>query len=67
MFRLSSTKLAIRDWKLSRIMKQSGLEFTEGQLLRILEGLGAKGCWQQALSVVEWVYDDRERGRNKSR
>ncbi|PON66774.1 Tetratricopeptide-like helical domain containing protein [Parasponia andersonii] len=65
--RLSSTKLAIRDWKLSRIMKQSGLEFTEGQLLRIVEGLGAKGSWQQALSVVEWVYDDKGRKQSKSR
>ncbi|XP_062101800.1 pentatricopeptide repeat-containing protein At5g67570, chloroplastic isoform X2 [Humulus lupulus] len=65
--RLSSTKLAIKDWKLSRIMKQSGLAFTEGQLLRIIEGLGAKRCSQTAMAVVEWVYEDKERGRNKSR
>ncbi|KAF4375149.1 hypothetical protein F8388_017295 [Cannabis sativa] len=65
--RLSSTKLAIKDWKLSRIMKQSGLAFTEPQLLRIVDGLGAKRCWQTAMSVVEWVYEDKERGRNKSR
>lgn len=49
-------------------MKQSGLEFTEGQVLRIVEGLGAKGCWKQALSVVEWLYDDnKETRQHKSR
>ena len=65
--RICGTKLARRDWKLPRMMKQSGLEFTEGQLLRIVEELGSKGRWKQALSVVEWVYDDKERNRNKSR
>lgn len=48
-------------------MKQSGLQFTEKQLLRIVEGLGAKGCWKQALSVVEWLYGDKERRLYKSR
>lgn len=67
-FRLCGTKLGRRDWKLRRIMKQSGLEFTEGQVLRIVEGLGAKGCWKQALSVVEWLYDDnKETRQHKSR
>ncbi|KAL5556786.1 hypothetical protein UlMin_039022 [Ulmus minor] len=65
--RLSDTKLTIRDWKLSRIMKQSGLQFTEGQLLKIVEALGAKGCWQQAISVVHWVFDDKEKRHSKSR
>ncbi|XP_024025463.1 pentatricopeptide repeat-containing protein At5g67570, chloroplastic [Morus notabilis] len=66
--RLCGTKLGRRDWKLRRIMKQSGLEFTEGQVLRIVEGLGAKGCWKQAVSVVEWLYDDnKETRQHKSR
>ncbi|XP_062080581.1 pentatricopeptide repeat-containing protein At5g67570, chloroplastic-like [Humulus lupulus] len=48
-------------------MKQLGLEFTKGQLLRIIEGLGPKRCSQIEMAVVEWVYEDKERGRNKSR
>ncbi|KAF3439065.1 hypothetical protein FNV43_RR17340 [Rhamnella rubrinervis] len=65
--RLTASELARRDWKLSRMMKQSGLQFTEGQMLMIVGGLGAKGCWQQAMSVVEWVYDDKAKRHNKSR
>ncbi|XP_062004814.1 pentatricopeptide repeat-containing protein At5g67570, chloroplastic isoform X1 [Rosa rugosa] len=65
--RLSGTEFAMRDWKLSRMMKQSGLEFTEGQVLKVLNGLGAKKCWKQALSVVEWVYKDRGNKHCKSR
>lgn len=57
----------MRDWKLSRMMKQSGLQFTEGQLLKILNGLGATKCWKQALSVVEWVYNDKGNIHCKSR
>ncbi|KAH7511218.1 hypothetical protein FEM48_ZijujUnG0037000 [Ziziphus jujuba var. spinosa] len=65
--RLSGLELSRRDWKLSRMMKKSGLQFTEKQMLKIVEGLGAKGCWQQAMSVVDWVYDDRDKRQNKSR
>lgn len=65
--RLSGLKLSRRDWKLSRMMKQSGLQFTEKQMLKIVEGLGGKGCWQQSMSVVEWVYNDRDKRQNKSR
>lgn len=36
-------------------------------MLMIVGGLGAKGCWQQAISVVEWVYDDKARRQIKSR
>lgn len=49
------------------MMKQSGLQFTERQLLRIVEELGAQGQWKQALSVVEWVYSNMDNRRYKSR
>ena len=49
------------------MMKQSGLQFTEKQLLKIVGGLGNKGQWKQALSAVEWVYNDKENKRYKSR
>lgn len=65
--RLSATEFSMKDWKLSKMMKQSGLQFTEGQLLKILNGLGAKKCWKQALSVVEWVYKDKGNINCKSR
>ena len=57
----------MRDWKFSRMMIQSGLQFNEGQLLKILDALGAKGCWKQALSVVEWVYNLKSHSHSKSR
>ncbi|CAI0406374.1 unnamed protein product [Linum tenue] len=44
----------VKDWKLARMMKQSGLQFTERQLLKIVDTLGARGQWKQALAVVEW-------------
>ncbi|KAK7250913.1 hypothetical protein RIF29_33688 [Crotalaria pallida] len=65
--RLSDREITTRDWKFSRIMKLSGLPYTEGQLLRILELLGAKGCWKQALSVVQWVYNYKDHKKNQSR
>ncbi|KAK9284654.1 hypothetical protein L1049_023830 [Liquidambar formosana] len=65
--RLSGTELSVKDWKFARMMKQSGLQFTEAQLLKIVQGLGSNGRWRHALSVVEWVYDDKERKRYKSR
>lgn len=65
--RLSGTDLDMHDWKFSRLMKQSGLFFTEMYLLKILEGLGTLGTWRQALSVVEWVYNQKDYKHRKSR
>lgn len=65
--RLSATEFSMKDWKLSKMMKQSGLQFTEGQMLKILGGLGAKGCWKHSLAVVEWVYNDKGNKHCKSR
>ncbi|KAI4330224.1 hypothetical protein MLD38_028525 [Melastoma candidum] len=65
--RLGAKEIDRRDWKLRRMMKLSGLQFSEKQLLKILQGLGRKGHWKQALSAVEWVYDDKVRVKFKSR
>ncbi|KAA8522591.1 hypothetical protein F0562_013048 [Nyssa sinensis] len=65
--RLSGTDLSMRDWKFSRMMKQSGLQFTEGQLLKIVEGLGDKRQWRHAVSVVEWVFNLKEHRHYRSR
>ncbi|XP_057966184.1 pentatricopeptide repeat-containing protein At5g67570, chloroplastic isoform X2 [Malania oleifera] len=65
--RLSRTDLNMKDWKFAKMMKQSGLQFTEAQLLNIVEGLGANGRWRQALSVVEWVYSSKDYRHYKSK
>ncbi|CAK7339749.1 unnamed protein product [Dovyalis caffra] len=65
--RLSCREVTVKDWKLAKIMKQSGLRFSEGQLLKIVEELGNKGKWAQAMTVVEWVYNDKDRRDCKSR
>ncbi|CAL9198336.1 unnamed protein product [Musa hybrid cultivar] len=65
--RLSATDLSLHDWKFSRIMKQSGMFFTEMHLLKIVERLGVLGNWSQALSVVEWVYNEKQYKHRKSR
>ncbi|KAF8404873.1 hypothetical protein HHK36_009768 [Tetracentron sinense] len=65
--RLSATDLSMRDWKFSRLMNQSGLQFTEEHMLKIIEGLGALGNWRHSLSVVEWVYNCKDRKHHKSR
>ncbi|XP_022843783.1 pentatricopeptide repeat-containing protein At5g67570, chloroplastic [Olea europaea var. sylvestris] len=65
--RLSGTELSVRDWKFSRMMRQSELQFTEGQMLKIVAGLGSRGQWMHALSVVEWVYSSKEHRCYKSR
>lgn len=57
----------MHDWKFSRIMKQSGMFFTEMHLLKIVERLGVLGNWSQALSVVEWVYNEKQYKHRKSR
>lgn len=56
-----------KDWKFGRMLKQSMLDFNEGQLLRIMDGLGDRGMWNHALSVVEWAYQDNDRKQLKSR
>ncbi|XP_039032040.1 pentatricopeptide repeat-containing protein At5g67570, chloroplastic isoform X2 [Hibiscus syriacus] len=65
--RLSEREITERHWKFVRIMKQSGLQFTEWQLLRIVEGLGKKGNWRQAMAVVQWLYGNKECKDFKSR
>ncbi|KAG8384268.1 hypothetical protein BUALT_Bualt04G0100700 [Buddleja alternifolia] len=65
--RLSATEMSVKDWKFTRVMRYSGLQFTEGQMLRIVEGLGNKGQWRNAFSVVEWVYSSKEHRHFKSR
>ncbi|XP_073119138.1 pentatricopeptide repeat-containing protein At5g67570, chloroplastic [Henckelia pumila] len=65
--RLSETELRMEDWKFSRMMRQTGLQFTEGQMLKILEGLGNRGQWRHALSVVEWLYNSKDFRQYKSR
>ncbi|XP_076950938.1 pentatricopeptide repeat-containing protein At5g67570, chloroplastic-like [Bidens hawaiensis] len=65
--RLSGTELSMKNWKFSRMMKQSELQFTEDQLLKIVGGLGDKGQWRHALSVVKWVYSCKEHKHFKSR
>ncbi|XP_022739855.1 pentatricopeptide repeat-containing protein At5g67570, chloroplastic [Durio zibethinus] len=65
--RLSEREITEKHWKFVRIMKQSGLQFTEWQLLRIVEGLGKNGKWRQAMAVVQWLYGNKERKDFKSR
>ncbi|KAL8044626.1 hypothetical protein ABFX02_08G057500 [Erythranthe guttata] len=65
--RLSATELSAKDWKFTRMMRYSGLQFTEGQMMKIVNGLGYKGQWKHALSVVEWVYTSKEHMHFKSR
>ncbi|OMO56462.1 hypothetical protein CCACVL1_26532 [Corchorus capsularis] len=65
--RLSEREITEKHWKFVRIMKQSGLQFTEWQMLRIVEGLGKKGKWRQAMAVVQWLYGKKERRDFKSR
>ncbi|XP_050205412.1 pentatricopeptide repeat-containing protein At5g67570, chloroplastic [Mercurialis annua] len=65
--RLSKRDFTVRDWKLAKIMKQSGLRFNEGQLMMIVKLLGKLGKWEQAMAIVEWVYNDKERKNSRSR
>ncbi|CAA0841059.1 Pentatricopeptide repeat-containing protein -chloroplastic [Striga hermonthica] len=65
--RLSGTELSVKDWKFTRMMRYSGLQFTEDQMLKIVEGLGNKGQWRHAVSVVEWVYNSKEHKHFRSR
>ncbi|KAL7607437.1 hypothetical protein Lser_V15G19982 [Lactuca serriola] len=65
--RLSGTEPSMKNWKFSKMMKQSELQFTEDQLLKIVGGLGDKGQWKHALSVVKYVYNSKEHKHFKSR
>ncbi|PWA86268.1 tetratricopeptide repeat (TPR)-like superfamily protein [Artemisia annua] len=65
--RLSGTEPSMKNWKFARMMKQSELQFTEDQLLKIVGGLGEKGQWRHAFSVVKWVYNSKEHKHFKSR
>ncbi|GAB4846886.1 hypothetical protein Ancab_025894 [Ancistrocladus abbreviatus] len=65
--RLGGSGVTLKDWKFSRLMRQSGLKFTEGQLLKIIGELGDRGTWRQAMDVVEWVYSNKEHRHYKSR
>lgn len=65
--RLSATDLSLRDWKFGWLMKKSGLQFTERQLLKIVERLGATGNWRHALSVVDWAFNSKSHRQIKSR
>nr|CAD1837809.1 unnamed protein product [Ananas comosus var. bracteatus] len=65
--RLSETDLDLRDWKFPRLMRQSGLLFIEMYVLKIIARLGTLGSWRQALSVVEWIYNEKDYKHRKSR
>lgn len=43
------------------------MQFTEVQMLKIVEELGYKGQWREAWSVVDWVYSSKEHRHFKSR
>ncbi|KAK4346672.1 hypothetical protein RND71_033011 [Anisodus tanguticus] len=65
--RLSGMELGVKDYKFSKLMKHSGLQYTEKQMLSLMEGLAERGQWRHALSVVHWVYNSKEHKRSKSR
>ncbi|XP_010550311.1 PREDICTED: pentatricopeptide repeat-containing protein At5g67570, chloroplastic [Tarenaya hassleriana] len=65
--RLSSREITEKHWKFVRMMKQSGLQFTEAQLLKIVDRLGHRRSWKQASAVVHWVYSDKQHKHLKSR
>ncbi|XP_074308860.1 pentatricopeptide repeat-containing protein At5g67570, chloroplastic isoform X1 [Silene latifolia] len=65
--RLTAREITMKDWKFTRMMKQSALQFTENQMLRIVGGIGEKGCWRQAMEVVGWVYSRKDLKLYKSR
>ncbi|CAN6289037.1 unnamed protein product [Urochloa humidicola] len=65
--RLNEDSLSFRDWRLTRMMKKADLMYNEDNLLRILDGLEARGSWRQALAVTEWVYNENSYRHRKSR
>ncbi|VYS71724.1 unnamed protein product [Arabidopsis thaliana] len=65
--RLSGREINEKHWKFVRMMNQSGLQFTEDQMLKIVDRLGRKQSWKQASAVVHWVYSDKKRKHLRSR
>ncbi|CAA7034633.1 unnamed protein product [Microthlaspi erraticum] len=65
--RLSGREITEKHWKFVRMMNQSGLQFTEDQMLKIVDRLGRKKSWKQASAVVHWVYSDKKRKHLRSR
>ncbi|KAG2327183.1 hypothetical protein Bca52824_009911 [Brassica carinata] len=55
--RLSSRDITEKHWKFVRMMNQSGLQFNEDQMLKIVD----------PLAVVRWVYSDKKRKHLRSR
>lgn len=49
------------------MMKKADLIYNEDNLLRILDGLEARGNWRQALAVTEWVYNENSYRHRRSR
>jgi hypothetical protein len=49
------------------VMKRADIIYSEDNLLRILDGLEARGNWRQALSIIEWVYNENSYRHRKSR
>lgn len=49
------------------MMKRADIIYSEDNLLRILDGLEARGNWRQALSIIEWVYNENSYRHRKSR
>lgn len=49
------------------MMKKADIIYNEDNLLRILDGLEARGNWRQALAVIEWVYNENSYRHRKSR
>ncbi|KAJ1253740.1 hypothetical protein BS78_K200800 [Paspalum vaginatum] len=65
--RLNEGSLSFHDWRLTRMMKKADIIYNEDNLLRILDGLEARGSWRQALAVIEWVYKESSYRHRKSR
>ncbi|KAL6658061.1 hypothetical protein ACP70R_004308 [Stipagrostis hirtigluma subsp. patula] len=65
--RLNEDYLSSRDWRLTRMLRKADLIYNEDNMLRILDGLEARGNWRQALSITEWVYNENIYGHRKSR
>ncbi|CAN6319493.1 unnamed protein product [Urochloa humidicola] len=65
--RLNEEFLSFRDWRLGKMMKKADLIYNEDNLLRMLDGLEARGNWRQALAVTEWVYNENCYRHRKSR
>ncbi|GJN08173.1 hypothetical protein PR202_ga26066 [Eleusine coracana subsp. coracana] len=65
--RLNEDDLTFCDWRLTRMMKKADIIYNEDNLLKVLNGLEARGNWRQALSVTQWVYNENIYRHRKSR